>query len=37
MRLRSWVKYFIGIWCLIDITLLVLTLYMIRVLEIGWL
>ena len=35
MKLRTWVKYFIGAWCLLDVCLIVLVLYMIRLVEIG--
>ena len=36
MKLRTWTKYFLGIWCILDIFLIILALYMARVLEIGW-
>lgn len=35
MKLRTWVKYLLGAWCLVDITLIVLCLYMMRLVEIG--
>ena len=35
MKLRTWVKYLLGAWCVLDVFLLVLTLYMLRLVEIG--
>lgn len=35
MKLRTWTKYFLGIWCILDIFLIVLALYMDRLVEIG--
>lgn len=35
MKLRTWVKYLLGAWCVLDIFLIVLALYMLRLVEIG--
>lgn len=35
MKLKTWVKYFLGLWCLVDLELIVVALYMERILEIG--
>ena len=35
MKLRTWVKYLLGTWCIIDLELIVVALYMERILEIG--
>ena len=35
MKLRAWVKYLLGAWCILDIFLIVLCLYMMRLVEIG--
>ena len=34
MKLRTWVKYFLGAWCLLDIMIVTLCLYMMRLVEI---
>lgn len=36
LRLRPWVESFLLVWTAADIFLLVLYLYMIRLVEIGW-
>ena len=35
MKLRTWVKYFLGLLCIIDLELIVIGLYMARLVEIG--
>lgn len=35
MRLKTWVKWLIGFMVLVDITLIVIYLYMLRLIEIG--
>ena len=35
MKIRTWVKYLLGVWCILDIFLIVLALYMARLVEIG--
>lgn len=35
MKLKTWVKYLLGLWCLVDLELIVVALYMERILEIG--
>ena len=36
LRLRSWVQTFLIMWTATDIFLIVLYLYMLRMVEIGW-
>lgn len=35
MKVKSWVKWLIGFMVLVDITLIVMYLYMLRLIEIG--
>ena len=35
MKLRTWIKYVLGAWCVLDVFLIVLALYMDRLVEIG--
>ena len=36
MRLRPWVKSLLIMWASVDVLLIVLYLYMLRMIEIGW-
>jgi len=35
MQLKTWVKYLLGAWCIVDLELIVIALYMMRLVEIG--
>lgn len=35
MKLRTWVKYLLSVWFVLDVFLILLCLYMLRLVEIG--